>query len=270
MPGACSKSSCGLKSKSGGGGRLLGGMHRSGARSSSKKGIAQPSRGLARVSGAYRRNELTSSMASGGVRGRKTCSRAAGGGCGAGDRRAVGGRGGRRAARLCPRVRLDLRELVLRVVLVHRLDLVERRRAQHLDARPTLATAGDAQMRLWPAHLTRAPPPRHGPTKARREEVQAAIESLPASSWALKRSLACRPSPSLCRRRDHEPSAQFRLPPPLPCLQAVPRWREEARRAIGDVPASSCPPKRSHRPVAPPSAPPRAATVRPPGLAYTG
>ena len=82
--------------------------------------------------------------------------------------------------------------------------------------------------------------------------------------------VACRPSPSLCRRRDHEPSAQFRLPPPPPCLQAVPRWREEARRAIGDVLASSCPPKRSHRPVAPPSAPPRAATVRPPGLAYTG
>ncbi|EOD31670.1 hypothetical protein EMIHUDRAFT_112721 [Emiliania huxleyi CCMP1516] len=51
---------------------------------------------------------------------------------------------------------------------------------------------------------------------------------------------------------------------------AAPRWREEARRAIGDVLASSCPPKRSHPPVAPPSAPPRAATVRPPGLAYTG
>ncbi|EOD23317.1 hypothetical protein EMIHUDRAFT_255002 [Emiliania huxleyi CCMP1516] len=43
--------------------------------------------------------------------------------------------------------------------------------------------------------------------------------------------------------------------------QAVPRWREEARQAIGDVPASSWALKRSHRPVAPPSAPPRAATV---------
>ena len=51
-----------------------------------------------------------------------------------------------------------------------------------------------SHMRLPPAHLTRAPPPRHGPTKARREEVQAAIESLPASSWALKRS---RTRPSL-------------------------------------------------------------------------
>ena len=60
--------------------------------------------------------------------------------------------------------------------------------------RPTLATARDTHMRLPPDHLTRAPPPRHGPTKARREEVQAAIESLPASSWALKRS---RTRPSL-------------------------------------------------------------------------
>ena len=60
--------------------------------------------------------------------------------------------------------------------------------------RPTLATAGDTHMRLPPAHLTRAPPPRHGPTKARREEVQAAIESLPASSRPLKRS---RTRPSL-------------------------------------------------------------------------
>ena len=68
----------------------------------------------------------------------------------------------------------------------------------------------------------------------------------------------------------HEPRAQFRLPPPRSCRWAAPRWREEARRAIGDVPASSWAPKRSHRPVAPPSAPPRAATVRPPGLAYTG
>ncbi|EOD31873.1 hypothetical protein EMIHUDRAFT_314275 [Emiliania huxleyi CCMP1516] len=52
--------------------------------------------------------------------------------------------------------------------------------------------------------------------------------------------------------------------------KAAPRWREEARRAIGDVLASSWAPKRSHRPVAPPSAPPRAATVRPTVLAYTG
>ena len=34
----------------------------------------------------------------------------------------------------------------------------------HFPSRPTLATAGDAQMRLRPAHLTRAPPTRHGPT----------------------------------------------------------------------------------------------------------
>ena len=48
------------------------------------------------------------------------------------------------------------------------------------------------------------------------------------------------------------------------------RRRGWARRAIGDVLASSWAPKRSHRPVAPPSAPPRAATVRPTVLAYTG
>ena len=59
--------------------------------------------------------------------------------------------------------------------------------------------------------------------------------------------------------------------PLLPvCWPSHPRGREEARRAIGDVLASSWAPKRSHRPVAPPSAPPRAATVRPPVLAYTG
>ena len=61
-----------------------------------------------------------------------------------------------------------------------------------------------------------------------------------------------------------------RPPPPRSCRWAAPRWREEARRAIGDVLASSWAPKRSHRPVAPPSAPPRAATVRPTVLAYTG
>merc|ERR1712086_712178 len=43
----------------------------------------------------------------------------------------------------------------------------------------------------------------------------------------------------------HEPRAQFRLPPPPSCRQAVPRRREEARRAIDDVPASSRPLKRS-------------------------
>ncbi|EOD22062.1 hypothetical protein EMIHUDRAFT_368481, partial [Emiliania huxleyi CCMP1516] len=86
--------------------------------------------------------------------------------------------------------------------------------------------------------------------------------------------LAGRGAPSHRRRPGElmgaQKRAQFRLPPPPSCRQAVPRWREEARRAIGDVPASSWAPKRSHRPVAPPSAPPRAATVRPPVLAYTG
>ena len=64
-------------------------------------------------------------------------------------------------------------------------------RTSHLP--PHCHCRGRADATPGPAHLTRAPPPRHGPTKARREEVQAAIESLPASSWALKRSLT-RPS----------------------------------------------------------------------------
>mmetsp|Transcript_30501 Transcript_30501/g.79201 ORF Transcript_30501/g.79201 Transcript_30501/m.79201 type:complete len:203 (-) Transcript_30501:740-1348(-) len=38
-----------------------------------------------------------------------------------------------RAEDFAPRVRLDLRELVLGVILVHRLDLVEGGRAEHLD-----------------------------------------------------------------------------------------------------------------------------------------
>mmetsp|Transcript_21786 Transcript_21786/g.72168 ORF Transcript_21786/g.72168 Transcript_21786/m.72168 type:complete len:291 (-) Transcript_21786:470-1342(-) len=73
--------------------------------------------------------------------------------------------GVRRRARsedLCPRVRLDLRELVLRVVLVHRLDLVERRRAQHLDDLDQLVDArlarkeGHAQEQLG-EHAARGP-----------------------------------------------------------------------------------------------------------------
>ena len=139
---------------------------------------------------------------------------------------------------------------------------------------PHTATAGDAQMRL-PGPLTSPEPRRLGTARrepAGKELAEPSPASLPAHGRSKGRSPARRlpplsqPLPALL----HEPRAQFRLPPPRSCRQAAPRWREEARRAIGDVLASSCPPKRSHPPVAPPSAPPRAATVRPPGLAYTG
>ena len=139
---------------------------------------------------------------------------------------------------------------------------------------PHTATAGDAQMRL-PGPLTSPEPRRPGTARrepAGKELAEPSPASLPAHDRSKGRSPDRRlpplsqPLPALL----HEPRAQFRLPPPRSCRQAAPRWREEARRAIGDVLASSCPPKRSHPPVAPPSAPPRAATVRPPGLAYTG
>ena len=52
IEGGCSKSSCALKSKRGGGGKLFGSL-RFWSRSSSKRGIVQPSNGLRRCSGAY-------------------------------------------------------------------------------------------------------------------------------------------------------------------------------------------------------------------------
>ena len=52
----------------------------------------------------------------------------------------------------------------------------------HFPSRPTLATAGDAQMRLRPAHLARAPPTRHGPKKTPREGAGRANAGLPAGS----------------------------------------------------------------------------------------
>ena len=139
---------------------------------------------------------------------------------------------------------------------------------------PHTATAGDAQMRLPPAHLTRAPPPRHVPTKAHRDELQAAIESLPASSWALKRA---RTRPSLAA-----PLPAFAgdgittlvlssVFPPLPPVGGRPalarRCSPSNRRRPGELKAAQkVVPARGSAP----SAQPRAATVRPPGLAYTG
>ena len=52
--------------------------------------------------------------------------------------------------------------------------------------------------RSWPSH--RRPPCR-----------------LTAAQKVADPPVACRPSPSRCRRRGHEPSAQFRLPPPRSC-----------------------------------------------------
>ena len=138
---------------------------------------------------------------------------------------------------------------------------------------PHTATAGDAQMRL-PGPLTSPVPADQAARRepAGKELAEPSPASLPAHDRSKGRGPARRlpplsqPLPALL----HEPRAQFRLPPPRSCRQAAPRWREEARQAIGDVPASSWALKRSHRPVAPPSAPPRAATVRPPVLAYTG
>ena len=82
---------------------------------------------------------------------------------------------------------------------------------------PHTATAGDAQMRL-PGPLTSPEPA----DQARPDE------NPPGRSWPSHRRppcrltaaqkvahppVACRPSPSPCRRQDHEPRAQFRLPP---------------------------------------------------------
>ena len=143
----------------------------------------------------------------------------------------------------------------------------------HFPSTPTLPLPGTRRC----DSRARSPHPPRRPGTARREPAgkelaEPSPASLPAHDRSKGRSPARRlpplsqPLPALL----HEPRAQFRLPPPRSCRQAAPRRREEARRAIGDVLASSCPPKRSHPPVAPPSAPPRAATVRPPGLAYTG
>ena len=84
---------------------------------------------LSRASGVYSSSFATRSIASGAVRGRKTC----------GARRTLS----KWLCNSCKRknaetyllegVRLDLRELVLHVVRVHRLDLLPRRGAEHLD-----------------------------------------------------------------------------------------------------------------------------------------
>ena len=50
------------------------------------------------------------------------------------------------------RVRLDLREAVLHVIGVHRLDLLPRRRAQHLDDLDQLVDARLAREKRLPEH----------------------------------------------------------------------------------------------------------------------
>ena len=64
-------------------------------------------------------------------------------------------------------------------------------RTSHLP--PHCHCRGRADATPGPAYLTRAPPPRHSPTRTRREGAGRAIAGLPAGSRPLKRSLT-RPS----------------------------------------------------------------------------